>query len=260
MRFLPSAASAPAPSHWIAAADHPVAFYLSSVEVVTASLSGTADAAPSGTAVISALVGGRRVPVVVADEQDGGRRVTMLFDPAQSRQSTPVLVAFLNSLRWLMGQAQVGTTGEPLLASGFAAGQARLRRPDGTTETVSVEGGSVRYDATTRAGLYRITQRAMASEVAVNFFDPLESDLISRPSTWRPLDVGPLATDRPRRASYPLAPPLLGLLVALLVGEWVLYAMRGLASRAVDGGGPASGAARGAPRPAAALEPLESQR
>jgi len=258
MLFRGSSTSAPVRRHWIAAPDHPIAFYLSSVEMVAAALSPSASAVSTGgVPVVSALVGGRRVPVVVAEEQDGGRRVTMFFDPAQSAEAVPVIVTFLNSLRWLMGQAQLGTTGEPLLLDGFRPGPVSVHRPDGTTELVSAQGTVVRYERTTRAGRYRAIQHAVASEAAANFFDPLESDLIGRASTWRPLTGAPIATDRPRRTSYALTPPLLGLLLLLLVGEWLLYAMRGLASRPSPGWRLPTGAERRAPRSAVTMEPLE---
>ncbi len=226
MVFLRSAGSKLLRAHWVAALDHPISFYLSPVEVVAAALTLTPASVPGGVPVISALVGGRRTPVVVADERDGRRVVAMLFNPSGSDGSTPVILAFFNSLRWLMGDAQAGRTGDPVTVNGFRSGLVSVRRPDGSTETVEPVGGVVRYDAATLAGIYRFKQDARELRAAANFFNPLESNLTNRVSTWRPVEIAVSATAASVRVAHPVAHGLLIAVLVLLLVEWRWYAAR----------------------------------
>ncbi len=212
-------------SYWIPAADHPISAYLAPVQAVAASLNASSAHAVSGTPVIWALVQGRKVPVVAVDEREGRPWVTMWFDPAGSEESTPAVLAFFNSVRWLLGGSQVTMTGQPLSISGMAGGAVRVRRPDGSVESVEAEGGWVRYDWTTQAGLYRVTQGSVEAQVAVNFFDPLESDTLERPSTWRlsPPATADASAAHASRATHPLVPLCLWALAVLLLLEWWWY-------------------------------------
>jgi hypothetical protein len=226
MVFYPPASGPPVLSHWVVSAGHPIGSYLAPVEVVAAPLNLSPGIGTSGVTVVAALVSGRQVPVVVADERDRRRTVAMRFDPSGSRESTPVLLAFFNSLRWLMGRSAVETMGEPLLISGFKPGRVSARRPDGTTERLETDGGVLVYEAPTLAGLYRFSQGSSEAAAAVNFFDPLESNLAERASTWRGPHLlsspsGSVASDRRAgQAAHPLSHLLMGLALAVLLLEW----------------------------------------
>ena len=228
MVFHPSSDARPTLSYWIASSSHPIGSYLAPVEIVAARLNHTEATASSGIPVVSGIVRGRKIPIVVADEQSGQRVVRMFFDPSSTVHSTPALLAFFNSLRWLMGSSATLTTGEPFHVGGFASGAVSIRRPDGSTETVEAPGGSLQYDGTTLAGRYRCSQGARVIEAAVNFFNPLESNLLERPSTWRELPTGPVAAaSSPGRTMTPLAHLLIWLLLVLVVVEWWLYSLKG---------------------------------
>lgn len=222
MVFMPPSAPQPVLSYW-AAADHPISAYLGPLELVAVALNRSHDAAPLGLPIVSALVDGQKVPVIVAGEDGDHRVVTMRVDPSSSADSTPVLLAFFNSLSWLMGQADMVVTGQPVTLTAFASGTVRVQRPDGSNETVPVARGRVHYEPTTLAGVYRFSQGPSEVRVGVNFVDPLESNVLDRASTWRAVEeAAPLKGHRPRVA-HPLAPPLMVLLLVLLLIEWRLY-------------------------------------
>ena len=223
--FLPPPAPAPVLSHWVASFDHPISSYLAPVDVVATSLNLSPGQAVSGHPVIYGLVQGRKVPIVVADEREGRRTVSMLLDPAGSEDATPVVLAFFNSLRWLMGHLDVTTTGETLTIKGLAAGTVNVRRPDGSRDRVEAEQEGLRYEATMFAGTYRFTQGTHQVSVAVNFFDPLESNILDHPSTWGGAPVS-LAAANPRRTAPPLSNVLLWLLLVLVLTEWWLYCVK----------------------------------
>ena len=130
MVFLPPDDPRPMPSHWVVSAAHPIGAYLAPIEVVNVPLNLSADAT-SGVPVVSGLVNGRKVPLVVAEEREGRRIVWMRFDPSGHDAATPVVLAFFNSLRWLMGASSSRATGDPMMLTGFAPGAVRVQRPDG---------------------------------------------------------------------------------------------------------------------------------
>ncbi len=211
-------------AHWLIQVDHPVGAYLQPVDRVPSPLHPEAAHAGVGEPVAWALVQGRRLPIVLAGELDGRRVVTIAATPTVADQHTPLLVLFFNSLQWVMGRMDVVRTGEPLVVSSLAPGPVMIERPDLRTEQVQHHGGVLRYEATTRAGLYRIRQGRQEQVQAANFLDPAESNLLARPSTWRP------PTTEPRggraagpRARRPLARGLIGLALMLLLVEWWLY-------------------------------------
>lgn len=101
--FQPPADAELIRSDWVVSADHPIGSYLAPVERVAARLNVPAGVGLSGVPVVSSLLHGLKVPVVVAEERGGRRIASLLFDPSASAHSTPAVLAFLNSLRWLMG-------------------------------------------------------------------------------------------------------------------------------------------------------------
>lgn len=227
MVFRPSPAARLVRSYWVVSPDHPIGSYLAPVDVVATPLNLSADAAVGGTPVVSALVNGRQVPVVVAQERNGQRTVWMRFDPAGQAVSTPILLAFFNSLRWLMGDARPQATGDPLMVAGWATGPVMVHRPDGTAERLEARGGAVRYEGATLAGLYRFRQGSSEVTEAVNFFDPLESNTMDRVTTWHAPQAAPPTSASLRRSLSPLASFVMLLLLALLLVEWWRYAAKG---------------------------------
>ena len=220
--------SEPLLSYWVVSSGHPIGAYLNPVEVVAAAIHRSAEAGSFGTPVVKALVQGRDIPVLIAEEREGRRRVVMRLDPSWSRQSTPVLLAFLNSLRWLMGRSESQMTGEPLVVSGFTAGSVTVRRPDGVTERLESRGGAVIYDRTTVAGLYRFSQGAVQDTVGVNFLSPLESNLRERTSTWGVPRLQPTVSEQmAQRVRHPLVNFLIILILVLLLAEWWRYSLKG---------------------------------
>ena len=213
-------------AHWMVAGDHPIGSYLPAVEPVSASLSESLQAVAVGEPVVWGLVRGRKVPVVLAGETEGRRTVSFFVDPTASPASTPLLVLFYNSLRWLMGQADVVRTGHPLLISSVDAGPLAVRRPDGTVQRFLHDGGTFRYDDTTEAGTYYISSGGRDIVRAVNFLDPLESNLMERASTWRPAPGGAAVPAASPTASLPLAHLVVLLVLMLLAVEWRLYGAR----------------------------------
>ncbi|OGX40177.1 MAG: hypothetical protein A3C53_07530 [Omnitrophica WOR_2 bacterium RIFCSPHIGHO2_02_FULL_68_15] len=226
--FFPPADRLPVMSHWVVSPDHPVGAYLPSVVAVSATLNLAEVEPGTGVPVVWALVAGREFPVILANEREGRRMVDIRLDPSGSMSSTPLLLAFFNSLRWLMGYRDAQTPGEPLTASGFAPGPVRVHRPDGSTDTVESSGGTVRYEETTLSGRYRFVQGSREQSAAVNFFDPLESNLSERISTWRPLPDAVPMDHPPRPAAHPLASSLTILLLVLLLLEWWWYSTKQL--------------------------------
>ncbi len=229
LRFEPPAASRPVRSFWVASAEHPIGSYLSPVELVAAPINLSAEPAASGVAAISALVDGRRVPVAIADERDGYRQVRLRFDPAGSEQVTPVALAFFNSLRWLLGGDEVSTTGDMLMVGGFKPGRVTVRRPDGGADTLEADGPLIAYSRTARAGRYEFTQGTLTVVRAVNFLNPLESNLMDQASTWRPLPEAPEPPSAPQPSAHPLTSLLLVIALGVLLAEWWRYAAKGRA-------------------------------
>jgi hypothetical protein len=219
----PTASQGVAFAHWVVAGDHAIGSYLPSVEPVVASLPAAMETASSQEPVLWGLVRGRRVPVVLAGEAEGRRMVSFFVDPVSSPTSIPLLVTFFNSLRWLMGQTDMVTTGEPILLTSLEPGMVTVHRPDGTVERISHAGGVFRYDATTHAGPYRFVRGRDEVSRAVNFLDPLESNVLQRSSTWRPLPPPAPAPAEAQRSRLPLATLLMALIAGLLMAEWWLY-------------------------------------
>jgi hypothetical protein len=211
-------------AHWVVDSDHPVGSYLAPVERVMGSMPVGSSMGFSGEPIVWGLVSGAKVPLVLAGEQEGHRRVSVLVDPVISPDHSPLLMVFLNSLQWVMGQSAVVATGEPIWMASLERTPVSVERPDGAVEHFPHEGGVFHYDATTVAGRYRITQGATSTVWAANFLDPLESNLMRRQSTWRMIAGHPSATPGPPRTHRSLTNPLTWLIVILVLFEWWLYA------------------------------------
>lgn len=226
MMFRSPRTPTPILAHWLVSSDHPIGAYLAPLEVVAARLDLSATMSGSGIPVVSALVNGRKLPILVAEERDGRRLVWCFLDPSGSQESTPVVLAFFNSLRWLMGSSHPATVGEPLTLGGFEPGTVTVHRPDGSTQRLETERGMLRYDDTTLAGRYHFSQRSTEVTVGVTFINPLESNLLERVSTWRTTNEPLVTLDTPRRVTQPLASMLMWLLLIMVLMEWWLYSAK----------------------------------
>ena len=234
--FIPPARPRTKLSRWLISSGHPIGFYLNPIEAVAASLNVSEGTVASGIPVVSALVDGRKVPIVIAEQRDDRRIVSMRLDPAGSKDSIPVLLTFFNSLRWLMGHSNVATTDEPLTLTGFQPGTVRIQRPDGSLDTAQVDRGAIHYEADTLAGRYQVSQGSSEVMVAVNFFDPLESNLLDRVSTWHVGEAFVARRNVPRHSTLPLASLLTAIVLVLIVIEWWRYSLKGQSLRAQGSG------------------------
>ena len=213
-------------THWLMQPSHPITTYLQPLAPVAASIDTLTVRGQPGEPVLWGVVGGRKLPLALADTRDGQRRVHIFLNPTATSDSVPMVMLFLNSLRWLSGSRGLITTGQAITVGPFQAGIVRINRPGRAAEQRTHEGGLVRYEATDRSGLYRFTQGAMRIERAVNFFDPVESNTMERASTWEHTTGPPTArlTDRIQR--QPLVNWLLALVFAGLLLEWWFYSRR----------------------------------
>ena len=207
--------------------DHPIGSYLAPIDTVAAALNLSDAAGLSGTPIVAALVEGHRIPVIIAQEQDGRRSVIIRLDPEGETASTPIMLTFLNSLRWLMESTKTLTTGELLTVHGLSPGDVTIHDPDGATQTMPTEAGVARYEHADRAGTYQLRQSDHERIVAVNFLDPLESNLADPPSTWSEAPASPQPAERSsNKTQVSLGRPLIAILLALLLIEWWLYSAK----------------------------------
>lgn len=238
LAFAPTGADRhPTPTQWIVDPTHPIGEYLEPLVTIGSAPSSAGRGKPEnavpgegdnrrGEPVIWGVVEGSKIPLVRAASTQGWRNVQILMEPA-ALSSTPSVLVFLNSLRWLTGSLSLLTTGEPIIAGPFEPGAVRIRRPNGVVEPQSQGGGMFRYDSTDQAGRYTLTQGHTTVDRVVNFLDPLESNTMTRVSTWQPVgevsSTAPVAQEKP---DHSLADWLVRLMVAVLLLEWLLYSRK----------------------------------
>jgi VWA domain-containing protein/aerotolerance regulator-like protein len=226
---------------------------LAGVENPETLLSGKLIALATGTALRPVVIGrseGRDAALVLAGEV-GGRRVVATAFPLRPESlsdadALPSLVFTLNLLRWLAPAGDeaplLRVAGERLRAgSPEATSIQRLEGPDGSralgpTEEVSLE----------HAGLYRAVGATRSRPLAVNFFDPIESDIARPPiSAAQPAFVpsararretpaGPAVERRPHVRELLLA-ALLAMLVEWPLVAWMRTRRRGASRAAIEG-------------------------
>ena len=220
-------------THWLADSGHPISEYLEPLGLVPAVLPAVQANIQWGDPIIWGVVDGHKIPLVQAALAQGRRLVTLLVDPTASSSSVPVILVFLNSLRWAMDSGGLFTTGQPLMAGPFKQGMVRVKRPDGVVEWLAHAGGMVRYDSTDQAGRYQFTQGEVAMEHVANFLDPIESNTMQHVSTWG-TDQTTASWSRGSVSSHhPLTNLLLSLLVVILLAEWIRYCWKGRPERAL---------------------------
>jgi Ca-activated chloride channel homolog len=175
----------------------------------------------------------REHALVLAGESGGRRIVATAFplraDTIRRADGLSALLFLVRSLRWLSpAQAHAPIerlTGERLRASlRGAAPISRLEGPGGArdfapTEEITLE----------RAGVYRALSEGTETPLLVSFIDPAESS-IGRPAIEPPAPrarpAAPAAPSDTAWAQRTLLVPFLVAVLALMVGEWILVAMR----------------------------------
>jgi hypothetical protein len=184
-------------------------------------------------AKIQRLLGTERSDLAIAMDDGARRAVYLSFDPAAS--NFPLMSAFplfvSQSLDWLAEirsravsrdtRAGVGR----VLALSADASEVEVRRPDGTVDVLPPAAGTVRYNRTRRAGLYRYTAGGVGGRFAVNLSDLEESDV--RPRAQVDAVPGSANVGRQGEIETTLWPLLVSLALAFLVVEWLLGMTRG---------------------------------
>ena len=233
-------------THWLVDSTHPIGRYLEPLDTVAATPGFLAEPRPVGEPILWGVVEGRKVPLIFVTSRNGRRQVNVLLDPTATPTSVPVVLVFLNSLRWLTGSLGLITTGEPVMVGSLAPGPVQVQRPNGAVELRTHDGGLFRYDSTDRVGRYRFVQDRTTVERVVNFLDPVESNTVKRVSTWEsfqasaaPSLVHP-ALGEPKGGvntlpRHSLVSWLLGLVFVLLLLEWILYSRKGHQESTVHG-------------------------
>ncbi len=219
--------SGPAATHWVVQEPHPIGAYLPSIQPV-----GMAWQAPTASAwgdepIVWALRDGLRQPLASVGVRDGRRIVSLALDPVAAAEAPAAILLFLNSLRWLMGQTELLHTGQPIVLPALPPGLITIHRPDGAMARVDHAGGTFQYGDTTRAGHYQVVQGETQAARAVNFLDPVESNVRAQPSSWHP-SLETLGGNAAVVSSvWPMARWVVAALLVLLLVEWWLYCARG---------------------------------
>jgi hypothetical protein len=121
---------------------------------------------------------------------------------------------------WVPTHTAAGATHSIAVPAGEA--QVMVHKPSGAAETRAVEDGSLLFDATAEAGIYRYVVGDVTRYFAVTLADAKESDVNSRwPPGKRRNEVR--AADNGAQALKPLWPYLLVLALVLLTLEWWVW-------------------------------------
>jgi len=118
------ARATPVLTQWLIDTPHPVGEYLDQVEAVATAVALSQAQPQWGDPVVWGLADGRRVPLVQAASlpaqrlagqagQQGRRTVAILADPTAGSDSVPLLLVFLNGLRWVAGSPERVTIVDP---------------------------------------------------------------------------------------------------------------------------------------------------
>jgi hypothetical protein len=166
----------------------------------------------------------------------GPRRVVWLgFDPADS--TFPLQAAFprflARSLDWLSPPGGAAGDAGASLPTGAAVripaprggADMVMRLPSGEGRTYRLEGEGLRFENTSRAGIYAYTVNGIARHFAVNLTDRQESDLSARGLRGRERSADP-AVQGAARTPVALWPQLAATALVLLVLEWLVWCGR----------------------------------
>jgi Ca-activated chloride channel family protein len=227
--------------------DHPLLQNVNLVEtqILTTPILSSADW--SRIVAVGDTPAGESPPLLLAGEIEGRRVAVLAFSLQQSdlslRPAFPILVA--NLVDYLAPGAGGLVPAE--LAPGDAlaisvppeVNHLRLIKPDGQTTTFEAQARRVNLPPLRQPGLYHLTfepagitpSRLDTTQFVVNFFNPLESMITPKPH----LTFTGGANQETSVANHPPAhrewwrPLAMGALV-LLVGEWLVYQRRAIAS------------------------------
>ena len=177
-------------------------------------------------------------PLLYLLEERERKAVFVAFDLFKT--DLPLRVAFplilSNSLRWLHpvgleGSDLAVTAGSPfLLTIEHGVGEATVRDPEGRTHKAEITRGALSFAQTDRVGVYTLATGPREVAFAVNLLDATESNI--RPQTL-PVAPAPTAGTGADLFTYQLElwRPLLGLAIATLLLEGLLYWRRQTAGR-----------------------------
>jgi hypothetical protein len=143
------------------------------------------------------------------------------------------VVFFYNALRYLTGGSSVGQL--PSVSPGQAfsvaakpgASSIKIRRPDGSSDSVPVRGdGLASYGRTDRVGVSQTSTGILGEDArAVNLLDDHESFIVPA-SEFRISGAAVQTAESVERVNRPMWPYVLALLAGLLLVEWVVYNKR----------------------------------
>ncbi|MCK6625193.1 MAG: BatA domain-containing protein [Anaerolineae bacterium] len=177
------------------------------------------------------------LPILLAGENEGRRIAALAFSLQHSdlplRPAFPILVANLFSYL----SPGTGVLVPPLLGVGESVSvsvpaqieRLRLMTPDGAETTLAPAAGRVTLPPTDQPGLYTLNLESAGGEVAstrfaVNFFNPLESNIAPHPELklTTPAEANTTPASLPPAHQEWWRPLALGALI-LLVVEWLVY-------------------------------------
>jgi hypothetical protein len=185
------------------------------------------------------LAWSRDAPLILSWQKEDQRVLLLAFSLEESdlalRPAFPLLLA--NALtwffpRWLSAEADQTRAGEPreipVPAGPGLAGTAEVRSPGGARTSLSVDGQSVRFTRTEKAGFYEVTAAGRSSTFAVSTTSPEESDISPRYAPARAAagtsDGVSSSIPAPGTSLSPLWGILSAAAMALLLAEWLAAA------------------------------------
>jgi hypothetical protein len=187
------------------------------------------------TAGVQRLFWAAETELALALLDERTRTVLLAFDIAQSnfaiQAAFPLFIS--RTLDWLRPQGIDRSrtqlkAGEPYaIQTADSNREVVIRTPQGDGEAYRLENGKLLYENTSTAGIYRYSVNDVARYFAVNLTDKGESNITPRAVEFIAADANdtdpPLLTDEPAQAVKTLWPQLVGLLLFVLLAEWLLW-------------------------------------
>lgn len=191
------------------------------------------------TAGVQRLFWGTDTDLALALLDERTRTVLLAFDIARSnfaiQAAFPLFIS--RTLEWLRPQeadrskTQI-TAGEPYaIRTAESNREIVIRTPKGDGEAYRIDDGRLLYENTSTAGIYRYSINDVARYFAVNLTDKSESNIAPRAGEFfdsntkdtQSGEASPLSTDEPAQTVKTLWPQFLGLLLLILLAEWLLW-------------------------------------
>ena len=183
------------------------------------------------------LADGDSGPLIAAGAHDGRQIVNVGFDLSNSdwplRVSFPIFLA--NTIDWLTAGSGLGPSSIDTPTGSVAAvtvppglSSVTLTGPNGKDSVVATPatGGTVLFNNTDRAGIYRIHGSGFESQMAVNLLSQTESDLRVKDHPELARSGAGSASGPARRIRNDLWPMIASVALGLLALEWLLYHRR----------------------------------